>query len=182
MLGRDRRRLARIKATFVGCVILLGVVIGRRGTCLSLRFQTGSWMLFIDSRNSNKMAAVYTVQSIQLDSNFQLFIFSWRDLKNLLTMAAIHFFSVTNWLYTTRQSDEGVQTSHWRLVCFFNRQLVNRGRGRLTMLTRSLEATLHQTDQRYDVIPTNLTGMEYRKMSRQNSPHRIPQNVSCAVI
>ena len=25
----------------------------RWGTCLALRFQTGSWMLFIDSRNSN---------------------------------------------------------------------------------------------------------------------------------
>ena len=34
-------------------------------------------------------------------------------------MAAIHFFSVTNLLYTTRQSDEGVQTSHWCLACFF---------------------------------------------------------------
>ena len=33
----------------------------RRGTCLALRFQTGSWMLFIDSRNSKKMAVVYTV-------------------------------------------------------------------------------------------------------------------------
>ena len=74
--------------------------------------------------------------SYQLDSNFQLFIFSWRDLKNLLTMAAIHFFSVTNWLYTTRRSDEGVQTSHWCLACFFNRLLVNWGRDRLTMLTR----------------------------------------------
>ena len=48
-------------------------------------------------------------------------------------MAAIHFFGVTNWLYTTRQSDEGVQTSHWCLACFFNRELVNRGRDRLTM-------------------------------------------------
>ena len=36
---------------------------GRRATCLALRFQTGSWMLFIDSRNSNKMAAFYTVQT-----------------------------------------------------------------------------------------------------------------------
>ena len=27
-------------------------------------------------------------------------------------MAAIQFFGVTNWLYTTRQSDKGVQTSH----------------------------------------------------------------------
>ena len=35
----------------------------RRGTCLALRFQTGSWMLFIDSRNSNKMAVVYTVHT-----------------------------------------------------------------------------------------------------------------------
>ena len=62
-------------------------------------------------------------------------MFSWRDLKNLLTVAAIHFFSFTNWLYTTRQSDEGEQTSHWCLACFFNRQLVDRGRDRLTMLT-----------------------------------------------
>ena len=61
--------------------------------------------------------------SYQLDSNFQLLIFSWRDLENLLTVAAIHFFSVTNWLYlyTTRQSDEGVKTSNWCLACFFNR-------------------------------------------------------------
>ena len=35
----------------------------RRGTCLALRFQTGSWMLFIDSRNSNKLAAFYTVHT-----------------------------------------------------------------------------------------------------------------------
>ena len=35
----------------------------RRGTCLALRFQTGSWMLFIDSRNSNKMATFYTVHT-----------------------------------------------------------------------------------------------------------------------
>ena len=76
--------------------------------------------------------------SYQLDSNFSLFIFSWRDLKNLLTVAVIHFFGVTNWLYTTRQSDEGVQTSHWCLACFFNRELVNRGRNRLTMLTRMI--------------------------------------------
>ena len=32
-------------------------------TCLALRFQMWSWMLFIDFRNSNKMAAVYTVQT-----------------------------------------------------------------------------------------------------------------------
>ena len=64
--------------------------------------------------------------SYQLDSNFHLFIFSWCDLKKLFTMAAKQFFSVTNWLYATRQSDEGVQTSHWCLACFFNRQLVNR--------------------------------------------------------
>ena len=50
-------------------------------------------------------------------------------------MAAIHFFGVTKWLYTTRQPDEGVQTPHWCLACFFNRELVNRGRDRLTMLT-----------------------------------------------
>ena len=35
----------------------------RQGTCLALRFQTGSWILFIDSRNSNKMAAFYTVHT-----------------------------------------------------------------------------------------------------------------------
>ena len=35
----------------------------RRGTCLALRLQTGSWMLFIDSRNWNKMAAFYTVHT-----------------------------------------------------------------------------------------------------------------------
>ena len=34
----------------------------RWGTCLTL-FQTGSWMLFIDSRNSHKIAAVYTVHT-----------------------------------------------------------------------------------------------------------------------
>ena len=39
------------------------VDIARRGTCLALRFQTGSWMLFIDSTNSNKIAAVYTVDT-----------------------------------------------------------------------------------------------------------------------
>ena len=37
--------------------------VSRRGTCLALRFQTGSWMLFIDSRYSNKMAAFYTVHT-----------------------------------------------------------------------------------------------------------------------
>ena len=35
----------------------------RQGTCLALRFQMGSWMLFIDSRNSNKMVAFYTVHT-----------------------------------------------------------------------------------------------------------------------
>ena len=50
--------------------------------------------------------------SYQLVSNFQLFIFSWRDLKNLLTVAVIHFFGVTNWLYTTRQSEMRVCRHH----------------------------------------------------------------------
>ena len=87
----------------------------RRDTCLALRFQTGSWMLFKNSRNSNKMAAFYTVHT----SSTRIFnCLYFRDLKNLLTVAAIHFFSVTNWLYTTRQSDEGVQTSNWCLACF----------------------------------------------------------------
>ena len=35
----------------------------RQGTCLILCFQTGSWMLFIDPRNSNIMAAVYAVHT-----------------------------------------------------------------------------------------------------------------------
>ena len=35
----------------------------RRGTCLALCFQTGSWMLLKESRNSNKMAAFYTVHT-----------------------------------------------------------------------------------------------------------------------
>ena len=87
--------------------------------------------------------------SYQLDSNFHLFIFSWRDLKNLITVVAIHFFSVTNWLYTTRQSDEGVKTSHWCLACFFNRQLVNRGRDRLTMLTKPLPVNYDQAYNRF---------------------------------
>ena len=88
--------------------------------------------------------------SYQLDSNFQLFIFCWLDLKNLLTVAAIHFFNVTNWLYTTRQSDEGVQTSHWCLACFFNRQLVNWGRDRLTMLTMLTNCSQHH--QHHDIV------------------------------
>ena len=33
-------------------------------------------------------------------------------------MAGRYFSGVTNWLYTTRQSDEGGQTSNWCLACF----------------------------------------------------------------
>ena len=35
----------------------------RRGTCLALRFQTGSWMLFIDSRNLTKRMPVISTPS-----------------------------------------------------------------------------------------------------------------------
>ena len=42
----------------------------RRGTCLALLFQAGSWKFLIDSRNSNKMAAVYTVHT----SSIRIFI------------------------------------------------------------------------------------------------------------
>ena len=39
-------------------------------------------------------------------------------------MAGRRFFSITNWLYTNRQSNVGGQTASWCIWCFFNRQLV----------------------------------------------------------
>ena len=93
----------------------------RRSTCLTLHFQMGSRMLFIDSRNSNKMAAVYTVHTSSIRRNIFLM---WP--QKLIKVAGRHFFGVTNWLHITRQSDEDGQTSNWCLTCFFNRQLVSR--------------------------------------------------------
>ena len=57
----------------IQCAIML---YNRRDARLTLQFRTGSWMVLIDSRNSNKMAAIYTVHTLgQLDLNFKLFIF-----------------------------------------------------------------------------------------------------------
>ena len=76
-------------------------------------------------------AKLLTTKMVRFDYGAKSLCTKTSMVRNvLLTVAAIHFFSVTNWLYTTRQSDEGVQTSHWCLACFFNKQLV-----RLTMLT-----------------------------------------------
>ena len=56
----------------------------RQSTCLALRFQTGSWMLFIDSRNWNKMAAFYTIHtsSIRHISRFVVSICKHTILDN----------------------------------------------------------------------------------------------------
>ena len=56
-------------------------------TCLALRFQMWSWMLFIDFRNSNKMAAVCTVQT----SSIRIFNFLYFPNVTLKTWWAYTF-------------------------------------------------------------------------------------------
>ena len=107
----------------------------RRGTCLALRFQTGSWMLFIDSRNSNKMAAVtYTVHT----SSIRIFICLY---------LRPYTFSASQIDCTPLDSQMRVCRHHTSTSPVFSiGSLSTGGRDRLTMLTTGT----------YDVQPISL--------------------------
>ena len=65
--------LAKVNVNYIA--VNSSCILPRQGTCLALRFQTGSWMLCIDSQKFKQNGRLLYC-SYQLDLNFQLLIFS----------------------------------------------------------------------------------------------------------
>ena len=114
---------------FVPCILSHWI---RRGACLAHHFQTpvwkrsakqvprlSQWMLFIDSRNSNKMAAVYTVYTSSIRI-FNCFYFPCQPGTGPVDNVDYHWLSQTSVCLFGLASPEtglpGPSDEHW----FFN--------------------------------------------------------------